>query len=170
MTSPAKVEANRANAQRSTGPRTPEGKRSSSRNATRHGLLSRQPLLDGEDRAEYEALLARLLDELAPASVHEELLVDDIAGLVWRLRRLSRVEAALFSLGIPTAVERALSEAGERRHGIGAAFASQAPAFGTLSRYEVTMANRLRRLLDDLHRRQADREAEELNSVSEGGA
>ena len=59
---------------------------------------------------------------------------------------------------MPTAVQRALSEAGEAEYGIGASFASQAPAFGTLSRYEVSMANRLRRALDDLRQLQADRE------------
>ena len=93
--SPARLAANRANAQRSTGPRTPEGKFASSRNATRHGLLAQQPLLDGEDPAEFEALRERLVEEFGPASAAEEFLVDDIAGLLWRLRRLAKVEVAL---------------------------------------------------------------------------
>ena len=155
--SPARLAANRANAQRSTGPRTEAGKYASSRNATTHGLLGQQPLLDGEDPAEFEDLKARLVDEFGPASAAEDLLVDDIAGLLWRLRRLAKVEVALFSVGMPAEIERALQQAGEIEHGIGASFAAQAPAFGTLSRYEVSMANRLRRALDDLKQLQADR-------------
>jgi hypothetical protein len=169
--SPARLAANRANAQRSTGPRTRQGKSASSRNATSHGLFAKHPLLDGEDPAEYEALKERLVEEFAPASGIEDLLVDDIAGLLWRLKRLAKVEVALFSIGTPKAVEMALSEAGEAEHGVGAAFAAQAPAFGVLSRYEVTMANRLRRTLDDLRAMQSERkDATPALVVVEGGA
>ena len=131
--SPARLAANRANAQRSTGPRTAEGKYASSQNATTHGLLSRQPLLAGEDPAEFEDPEARLVEESSPASAAEDLLVDDVAGLLWRLRRLAKVEVALFSVGMSAAIERALQQAGEIDYGIGASLAAQAPAFGTLS-------------------------------------
>jgi hypothetical protein len=53
MATPAQIIANQANAQRSTGPRTVEGKQASSANATSHGLTSRSTVLPGEDPEEY---------------------------------------------------------------------------------------------------------------------
>ena len=108
MTSVARLTANRANAMRSTGPRTLEGKARSSMNATTHGLRSRQPLLADEDPAEYEALAAALVEQLAPETAVEELIVDDITSLVWRLRRAARVETALFTMALPQPVLEAL--------------------------------------------------------------
>ena len=157
MSSPARLAANRANAQRSTGPRTVEGKARSSMNAVKHGLRSRQPLLADEDPAEFHELRDRLVEALAPDGVHEELLVDDAVALVWRLQRLHRVEVALFSIGAPAPVLEALRLAGEDEAGVGAAFSSQAHAFSLLSRYEASLAHRLRRTLADLEMRQADR-------------
>ena len=154
-TSPARLAANRANAQRSTGPRTMAGKEASSRNATRHGLLSRQPLLPGEDPAELEALTRQLIEHLDPEAGVEELLVDDIVGVVWRLRRLARVEVALYAIGLPEPVLRALEEAGEASSAVGMAFATQASSFAILSRYETALGHRLRRSLADLERLQA---------------
>ena len=49
-------EANRRNAQKSTGPKTPEGKSAVSMNALRHGLRARSVVLPGEDRAEFNQL------------------------------------------------------------------------------------------------------------------
>ena len=54
MTTPAKVEANRRNARKSTGPRTLVGKARSSKNAVRHGLLSRDVLLPDEDPEQFD--------------------------------------------------------------------------------------------------------------------
>ena len=157
--SPARLAANRANAQRSTGPRTLAGKVASSRNATTHGLLSRQPLLPGEDPADLEALTGQLLEALAPEAGVEELLVDDIVGLFWRLRRLARVEVALYTVGVPQPVLAALSEAGEASSAVGIAFAAQASTFSVLTRYETALVHRLRRSLADLERLQAARAA-----------
>ncbi|GEM_PF-5755413 len=99
--SPAALAANRANAQKSTGPRTPEGKAKVSRNAVSHGLLAADVIPDAlapyESREEYDALLASLRAELRPASTMEDMLVESIAASHWRLRRLLRVEAGLIA-------------------------------------------------------------------------
>jgi len=71
-----KLAANRANAQLSTGPRTPEGKARSSRNALKHGLLSSQILLEHESAEELEALREGLYEELQPIGALEETLVE----------------------------------------------------------------------------------------------
>jgi hypothetical protein len=55
MTTERQIEANRQNAHASTGPRTPEGKAKVSRNPEKHGLFSRQVVIEGEDAAEFDA-------------------------------------------------------------------------------------------------------------------
>ncbi len=101
--SPRKLAANRANARRSTGPRTRAGKRRSALNALRHGLraqppqaLSREALARlGEDPAEFERLRASLVEAWQPRNAQEALLVDDLAGLYWQRRREERSELEL---------------------------------------------------------------------------
>ena len=127
---------------RSTGPRTPDGKAASAANATTHGLYARHPVLRDEDPAEYEALRQRLVEHMGPEPGAEGLLVDDIADLVWRLRRLSRVEVALFAVGLSAPVVKALSQSGEGESGVGMAFATQADSLMLLSRYETTLGPR----------------------------
>ena len=96
MTSEGKAEANRRNALRSTGPKTPEGKRAVRLNALRHGLLSQEVLLPGEDADALRELGENLRAELQPVGELENLLVDRIIAAVWKLRRLGRVEAGIF--------------------------------------------------------------------------
>jgi hypothetical protein len=96
MLSDKKLLANRQNAQKSTGPRTPEGKRISSQNALTHGLLSREALLPGEEASELDALRAELTADLVPVGALEEMLVDIVVTKFWKLRRGNRFEAALF--------------------------------------------------------------------------
>jgi hypothetical protein len=82
---------------KSTGPKTPEGKAAIRLNAVRHGLLSREVLLPGEDEDTLRELNERLRDELQPVGEMESLLVDRIVTAYWRLRRLGRVEAGIFA-------------------------------------------------------------------------
>ncbi len=97
MTSEKKAEANRRNALKSTGPKTPEGKAAVRLNALRHGLLSQEVLLPGEDEEALRELGERLREELQPVGELENLLVDRIIASYWRLRRLGRVEAGIFA-------------------------------------------------------------------------
>lgn len=93
--------ANRRNAQRSTGPRTPKGKARSRWNALKHGVLAKavipEPLQPYESRKEFDRLLATLRDEFAPQSAIEEMLVETIATCYWHLARVVRAEAAAIS-------------------------------------------------------------------------
>ena len=66
MTSEKQAEANRCNALNSTGPKTPEGKAAVSHNALRHGLLSRDILLPGEDEATLRELGEHLWTSCSP--------------------------------------------------------------------------------------------------------
>jgi hypothetical protein len=97
MTSDKQIDANRRNARKSTGPKTPEGKARANNNAMSHGILSREVVLPEEDEATFEELRERLWAELQPVGELESLLVDKIVAAHWRLRRLGRVEAGIFA-------------------------------------------------------------------------
>ena len=93
------AESNRRNAQKSTGPRTPQGKQQVRLNALKHGLHS-DPFVQGmltlrEDPRAYYRLLADLLASLRPSNAHQRLQVEDIARLRLEKQRLERARAAL---------------------------------------------------------------------------
>ena len=98
-TSVVKVEANRRNALKSTGPRTPEGKNKVRWNALKHGLLSREVVLrEGEGKEkeeEFTELFENLHDTYCPEGPMEEILVERIAIGYWRLRRAIRFETGM---------------------------------------------------------------------------
>jgi hypothetical protein len=98
VTSPRQLATNRANARRSTGPRTTSGKARVAQNAVTHGLLARDTLLPDEDPRELERLADTLRAEHNPAGAQEHLLVDMMIRAAWRLGRLSRLEAGVFAL------------------------------------------------------------------------
>ena len=97
MTSDKQIQANRRNALKSTGPKTPEGKAAVRLNANKHGLRSQEVLLPGEDEEALKELDENLRAELQPLGELENLLVDGIIAAHWRLRRLRRVEAGIFA-------------------------------------------------------------------------
>jgi hypothetical protein len=113
-TSPRKAEANRRNASRSTGPRTPRGKAWSRLNALKHGILASQAVIStiegGEERKMFDATVAGLADDFQPVGTYEQLLVQEIAACFWRKRRLLMFEnrAAFDAIELPAAeiVER----------------------------------------------------------------
>jgi hypothetical protein len=114
MTSDKQAQANRRNALKSTGPKTPEGKAAIRLNALRHGLLSKEILLPGEDEEALRELGEHLRAELQPVGALENLLVDRIIASYWRLRRLSHVEAGIFvSERFEVLAERAEREASQ---------------------------------------------------------
>lgn len=84
--------ANRANAQRSTGPRTAEGKARCAQNRTTHALTGAHAILPGEDPAAFERLKSALLDEYQPQTETEAHLVDEMAHNQWKLRRAEAME------------------------------------------------------------------------------
>jgi len=95
MATQKQIEANRRNAQRSTGPKTPEGKARSALNALQHGIRSSLAVIPGESREEFETLYDAIRDDFQPTDSMEEILVRQIASAEWRLQRMQRAEAAL---------------------------------------------------------------------------
>ena len=89
--------ANRRNAKRSTGPRTPEGKARSSQNACKHGLFARDTVLPDENPKEFLDLIATLEQELNAIGGFERRLVRHIADAEWRIRRIVRLETGFLT-------------------------------------------------------------------------
>jgi hypothetical protein len=75
-------------------------------NALRHGVLSRYTVLPWEDAAEYRDLVASLAAEHAPQGPTEEHLVEELAGILWRKRRLRLAEAAAHRHGLEDALSQ----------------------------------------------------------------
>jgi hypothetical protein len=102
QTSPAKVEASRQNSKNSTGPNTPQGKKNSSRNARKHGLLTRDLVITTgagkENQAGFDQLLSDLRDIYPPENLELDLLVQELAASWWRSARAQRAERGELTL------------------------------------------------------------------------
>ena len=98
---PRMAEANRHNAEKSTGPRTPEGKQNVAYNALQHGLYGKPclqfMLATGEDPKELQQILTGLTESFHPFTAAQQMLVEDLAMLRWEKRRNQRAQAAAIS-------------------------------------------------------------------------
>jgi len=108
-----RIQANRRNALRSTGPKTVRGKRTVSHNAIKHGFLAREVVItagDGEESLqEFHALVEQLGKCYEPVGIIEETLVQTIATALWRKARVIRAENGEIRNRLDTlAVDRAL--------------------------------------------------------------
>ena len=101
-----KIEANRRNSGKSTGPTTAEGKKRVAKNAIRHGFYSKCLLVQhadgGEDRDEYDGHFIELRKHYQPVGWLEEFWVEEIAMLSWRLRRALRWESGMIAKALAT--------------------------------------------------------------------
>jgi len=155
MTSQKQIEANRRNATKSTGPVTFAGKLQSRRNAWRHGLTAETVVATFEDAEDYEAFQEAVVADHDVETAVERELVLRLASLLWRLRRASVVETALFELtakSVATAIpgEGAASD----EPGIAQCFLTllegPAHALDRLARYEHTLWRQARQILETL--------------------
>jgi len=94
-TSTARQAANAANAQQSTGPRTPQGQARSSQNARTHGLTAKDLIVAPSEREEFEELLNGYQTDVKPQGAIQHTLFDELVAAAWNLRRVRRMEAAL---------------------------------------------------------------------------
>lgn len=99
MASERQLEANRKNAQHSTGPRTTNGKARVASNALKDGLTGKQIVLPNENPDEFEAFRIDLLNDLNPLGALEATLAEKIVADAWRLRRVALLESAIYARG-----------------------------------------------------------------------
>lgn len=98
-TSERQLQANRDNAQLSTGPKTSVGKATASQNAVKTGLTGRAILLESGEAAWYEQHVARFARDFAPVGDRETELVQSLADTQWRLNRIPILEAGTYAIG-----------------------------------------------------------------------
>jgi len=89
--------ANRRNAKKSTGPKTREGKLTTSKNAIQHGLDAEKFVVIGEKINDLIEFRDRLIDHLKPQGIQEEIIVSKIIDVAIRLRRIPIIEAGIFN-------------------------------------------------------------------------
>jgi hypothetical protein len=129
MASEKQISANRANAQKSTGPTSPEGKAIASHNAVKSGLTGQTILLKTDDVAAYHRLIERVTNKFHPDGDEECALVQDLADTEWRLARIAPLEASFLAMGrMELAAEVAAIEDPEQRDQILEAKAASAYA------------------------------------------
>jgi len=161
MASDKQLQANRANAKQSTGPRSQGGKARSRLNSRKHGLTAKTLIIVGECADDFDQLRAELMDEHDPQSALEAELVERLAGILWRLRRVPFFEAAILrarqahvvmnygQIVLPegTTIEE------ERARNIGEALIFDGcyhDVLGKLTRYEAALVNASMRTLKTL--------------------
>jgi len=159
MATEKQIAANRANAQKSTGPRTEEGKSKTRMNALRDGFTGQVITLSAEDLPIFEKFKSDLIEDLAPKTTMELSLANAIAWDTWRLNHLRAVEMNMYAIGsndqdtvidaddvrIHTAMSAAMT------------FAKESNKFALMSVYEQRMNRSLHKNLTTLRDLQAER-------------
>jgi hypothetical protein len=108
MSTELQIEANRKNAQKSTGPRTSEGKDVSSQNALKHGLCANRNVIRTESQEEYNIFRDEMIADISPAGAMELMLAERIVSLSWRLKRAEHFQNAAMN----ALIERDLNDSG----------------------------------------------------------
>jgi hypothetical protein len=179
-----KLASNRRNSLKSTGPRTPDGKRKVSRNAIRHGFYSRWLLVqhpDGnESESEYADLHVAIFKHYQPVGWCEERCVEMIAVWSWRLRRVIRHETVQISRALAqrryelqqsTAANpeepQFLPPGGPETEGMPDHLFLASDGLQNQMRYEALIGRQLNRAISELERLQARREEDFSGSAEQ---
>jgi hypothetical protein len=138
--------ASRTNGARSHGPKSETGKRRSSMNAVRHGLLSKSVLVSYESAEAFEALVEQHIAKLKPADNIELACVENMAAASWRLGRLMAIETRIMNQAIDKSTEEtefgAIAEAFQKL--------SAGPELHLIDRYERRLNRAYQRSLQNL--------------------
>jgi hypothetical protein len=182
-----RIAANRANAQKSTGPKSVSGRARAALNAFRHGLATKRILVHGEEAVAFERTRASMLDHYQPIGQEQTDLFDDMFSAFWRMRRAQNLEQALFGLVIAdqeqwargweaiTRKHTRTPDQGERKipeelevdldeglNRAAKAFKGQSEVFQTLSQYEARLSRQYLRFRKELRTLQEKTQSEAL--------
>lgn len=149
MATQRQIAANRRNAQRSTGPKTPAGKARSSKNVLTHGFTARQLVLSIEDAAAFEQLKQSLFDELQPSTPTQVLLTERIVAAAWRIARLRSATTNVLERDIQYKRERT-EEYQDDLTLLSRALCGEIDYFDRLARYEARLDRTIAKALAQL--------------------
>src|ERR1700680_2165663 len=152
MVTDKQFEANRLNAQKSTGPKTPEGRAAVRLNGVKHGLTAETIVLKGENVADFTNMLESFEAEHDPATPTEEALVVQLALANWRLRRLYHQEAGFYTCQLQslTGMQKDLNLDDAGRMGHAAAWSES--TLTLFNRQEARLERTFYRALHELQR------------------
>jgi hypothetical protein len=147
MSTEAQIDANRRNAEASTGPRTTEGKARVSRNSTTFGLYSTGDVVRPEEESLYQAFCEDFQRQLAPQGAMETTLAGEIVHAAWRLRRCAQAESTLAAhFDAQSGLDPMLDPA-------------TAPAWNSIDRARAQALRHFQRATAELRRLQTERQA-----------
>jgi len=163
MSSQSQINANRKNAQKSTGPKTEEGKARSRRNGLQHGLTAKTCMLTGEDPDGLLDLFEELREKFNPQDTDEDFLVERMAKARFKYNRVMPMEAAILNLRLavdkaPECLTEAQGTAGQRAWAY-LRDANGGNALSKLARYETSLLREYDRSREELERLQKIRAA-----------
>src|SRR5437764_5089440 len=169
MISDKQLEANRRNAQLSTGPKTAEGKARCAKNATRHGLTGHVNVMTEEDREAFDDVSERMTKDLNPQGEMEVQLALRIAKDTWRLNRASNVEDNIFAIGQIRNIEAMKTGDPEADAAFADArtFAQDVHQIQLLSLYEQRLNRGLQKNIALLRQIQTERKAQRAKEMAE---
>ncbi len=167
MPTKKQIAANRRNAQKSTGPKTEQGKSISRLNARRDGFTGQIIILDAEGRPHFEQFQAKLLAGLHPETVLERSLAHAIALDTWRLNHLRAVEINMYALAGEDSGATATDPRVQPAVADADTFAKQSERFLRLSLYEQRLNRILQKNLATLRSLQAERRRHETDDRAE---
>jgi hypothetical protein len=176
MPSDKQLQANQANATKSTGPRSQQGKARSRLNSWKHGLSAKTLIIVGEHPDDFSELRTHLMTELDPQSALESELVERLAAILWRLRRVPCFEAAILDVRyqqvwnqrdctrVPETEEETKDRSDEKKEleeeqadwersvelGLALTGGRYSDALGKLGRHEASLMNQFTRTLQTL--------------------
>ncbi len=155
MATPKQTAANRMNAQKSSGPRTPAGKAVSRFNALKHGIYAVHQIMFDEKPEDLAELAAEYHEHHSPANSDERFLVDTLVHNEWRLRRTRRVEAELWQTAYNAFLVKNIETTITCTSGD--AFATDSSTFERLQRVVNSLERAWHRALKELQRLQVAR-------------
>ena len=162
MATQSQIDANRRNAQKSTGPTTPEGRAAVRHNALKHGLTSEVLIPEDEDQPEFDRLCEAFETEYQPVGPTEESLLENVVAARWRLGRARKEETGFF-VNRALELERESQEYRESARNTRLAIIVDSDSAGSntlakISRYEARLERSFYKALSELRRVQSQRE------------
>jgi len=145
MSSQRKIDSARRNGALSKGPVTEAGKRASSQNGIRHGILTQTVVLEGESKDRFEELHAALIAEFQPRTTTEAALVETMAIARWRLLRVLAIQKA--GLDLEMARQESQASPAYRAAIVFKNLADNSRLLDLLSRYEISFDRQFSRAL-----------------------
>jgi hypothetical protein len=170
MPTDKQLAANRANAQKSTGPKSTAGKQRSSLNALRHGLTGQVVVMPEEDLAAYHRFLTDLTASLNPDGPLETQLAQSYAAFQWRINRANAIEETLLTLGnMEEIVANLVIDHPEAHNATSNAksFRNHSDVFSRLALYSQRLVNQAEKVFKQLQHLQADRRQHEQRELTE---